>query len=221
MDKSCSGGRGRAKQKGVDSLTSSCPNSHTCKQHPPENGILWQLYIKDPRCKPCWFFSFPPNSVSCILTSVSMVPHTCSLPLDALKPTWSFRALLQPTCELRMPRFPAQRWQRGQGVLSWWQRSENTSRAFPSSFPLSSLPSAADSHPALILCSSIPILFKGWELSPSWSTGGKIWWCLLSRAYDKHVIIFTASPDGANLSEDWNKLSGWNTSRILSTKQFY
>lgn len=145
IDKSSSEGRGRAKPKSVDGLTSSCPNIHTCSEvtniHIIRMESFGLLYIRDPRPKPCCFPHFLqiqfPVSSHLYPPPVPALSHTWSLPLfhelDAFNPTWSFRALLPLACELRIPWFPAQRWQ---GVPShWWLCEKIQAEVCPAAFP--------------------------------------------------------------------------------------
>lgn len=143
--------------------------------------------------------------------------------VGAFNPTWSFRALLQHTCELRISWFPAQRWQ---GVLSWWQHRlyAHAEKACPAAFTF-------PAFPALLLLSqhqlltSTQLLFYAHPsqffsvISVLEYTGENTMMFIVTGIWN--MIIFAGSPDGANLSEGWNKLSGWNTSKNLSTKQFY
>lgn len=77
IDKSSSEGRGRAKQKSVDGLTSSCPNIHTCSEvtnaHTSRMESFGTFSPRTQGLNPAAFL------ISSKLSSLN--PHICVLPL--------------------------------------------------------------------------------------------------------------------------------------------
>lgn len=115
IGKSSSEGRGRAKQKSTDSLTSSCSNTHARSQVSNAHISRVKSHSSFSSRSQSLVLSLSPNSTFYTFTSalsLLYLAHGNRLPFhksDALNPPWSFWALLQHPRELRIRWFHTQK----------------------------------------------------------------------------------------------------------------